>query len=761
MRNALVSSFDHDKERATSTPLSRHWRVWLPGALLLTGLVAVFTRVAWIQGRLSGEYLAALQVTTTDLEVLPAVDGRILADGVVLAADEPVQHVQMHYRWLQREPDEYWLTRQIRSRLSRSERRDESLVQAVEQEVRQQRQQMLATLARVCSTTEADLRARCDGVQERVERIISSVNRRHGIELTPLGTQLSQDQDDYPPEEIPWLFQLAGQVRKALTTPPRRQNAERIIIREEESWHTVLEDVDSRIATLIAEYPDQFPGVRIQQTSRRIYPHPNLAVHVVGARTAWRADDEAQQIPVDHPRGQGRFGLEKFYDSRISGQPGIRRVTRDRRQRVIAEEIVRQPRAGQDLHLTLDFQLQQHAEKILAEALGDLPRHLLAEGNGVAAPSPPQEQPEIIPVGGSVVVMDVRDGRLLSLASAPDFDLGLFTGGTEEQWKIVNSDTRRPFVSRFAAMAIPPGSTWKPFTALAALESGTLDPAAEFFCQGYLDRPDELRCLLFRRYGVGHGPISLRQAMTQSCNVYFFEAARTLGGNRLVDWGIRLGFGSHTGIDLPFERPGNLPGTRRLSEDDGRLRLQAIAGDANLADADLSGLAIGQSRLTVTPLQMARGLAAIANGGSLVTPHLVSAQSSSLPAPPASASPGRSGIAGIDAATLQHLQQSLEAVVQSPNGTAHRGVFLPGVRIAGKTGTAETGPGKPDHAWFAGYFPADKPQYVVVVALENGGSGGNAAGPAAREIIRFLVQKEQTTTQLSLSAGKDRGILSP
>lgn len=748
MRNSLISPLAVESQEQRSGQRSDRWQVLLPALILLPAFMIVLIRVVWIQVRLPQVYLAALQVTTTELETLPANDGRIMADGVVLAADELVQNVQLHYRWLQEYPDEDWLSRQVRSRLSRGERRDAALVQQVEAEVRQQREQMLQTLAKVCLTSRTDLQARCDGVQERVERIIRSVNLRHGMRVSEFGAALVESEEAWQPRDRSWLMRVAGLVRDALTTAPRRRGVERVIVREEESWHTILEDVDLQTAALIAEHPQRFPGVRVQQTSRRTYPHPNLAVHAVGARTDWQPAGDGVEVPIDHPRGQGRFGLEKFYDDQLSGVPGLRRIVRDRRQRIISEEVVRQPQAGLDLHITLDPGLQRHAEQLLAEVLGDAEPQLLTEVD--TASDAAADGPIDMPSGGSIVVMDVHDGRLLTLASGPEFDLRMFTEGTEEQWRNVNNDSRRPFVSRFLAMSIPPGSTWKPVTALAALESGTLSAREEFFCQGYLNRPDELRCLLFRRYGVGHGSLTLTQAMAQSCNVYFFTAAERMGERRLIEMGLRLGFGMHTGVDLPFERSGNLPGTRRVDEPVAGVHvLQPVDGENILSAGDRAGLAIGQSRLTVTPLQMARALAAIANGGMLVTPHLVSGEEQSQ-----SLHSGRITAASLQSitslqfrtASLVALQQSLEAVVQSASGTANRSVQLPGVRIAGKTGTAETGSGSADHAWFTGYFPAENPQYVVVVALEHGGSGGLTAGPIAREVVRYLMRQNTDLT---------------
>ncbi|MCA9065362.1 MAG: hypothetical protein KDA96_19975, partial [Planctomycetaceae bacterium] len=273
-----------------------------------------------------------------------------------------------------------------------------------------------------------------------------------------------------------------------------------------------------------------------------------------------------------------------------------------------------------------------------------------------------------------------------------------------------------------------------------ALETGTITPERPFFCQGFLTRPDQHRCLIYRLYGNGHQNVTLKDAIAQSCNVYFFDAAQRMGILPLAEWSERLEFGQPTGIDLPFEASGTLPPSPAPSH-------SAEAGSA-AADVERQfrsetlGWAIGQSRLTATPLQMARLMALIANGGWLVSPHVVSdegAARTAAEAPPAHAAFQRHQITGLHQETLAAIQEGLLAAVNTPGGTGYRDVRLPNLQIAGKTGTAETGSSQPDHAWFAGYAPADAPEYVVVVTLEHGGSGSHAAGPIAREVFRGLL----------------------
>jgi penicillin-binding protein 2 len=717
------------------------WRLAVPAVFVIVALACILWRTAAIQSGQSGAWLDALQATSVEEELLPARDGRILADSQVLAADEEQAAVQVHYRWLQAVPDPTWITLQVRHRLTREERRDPERVAGVKEAIERERRQLFESLAGITGTALPELLARRDQIDLRIQRIVQSVNLR--AELQKADSK-ADHADNGLPEESPGLFlEWASAVRTALTTPPKREAAERIVVREEESWQTLLDSVPDEIAARISEAPERFPGVRIIHTTRRMYPHPDTAVHLTGARTTPAGQKKGDLV---HSGRIGRFGVEKSYDSQLGGISGLRRIVRDRRQRVIRTETVREPRSGRDVLLTIDWKLQQTAEQLLAEALGDAELQLLrpqvehdSEAGAASGSARPEEQPEPpepehIPVGGAVVVMDAQSGRLAALASAPEFDLSLFSHGTTAAWEAVNSDARRPFVSRFLAMSLPPGSTWKIVTAIAAMDSRILSPHDRFECQGFLRNPDEHRCLTYRLFGHGHGPVNLQAALAQSCNTYFFDAAARMGAAPQVLWAQRLGFGSRTGIDLPFESAGQVPGSAH-AENEG-----LTDRERRRFEREALGLSIGQSRLTVTPLQLARLVAAVANGGWLVTPHVASEDGWSQQIDHAEAAPvlQRRRVEGITAEKLEAIQAGMDAAVNDPAGTAYKTVRLPHVRIAGKTGTAEAAPGKPDHAWFAGWFPAEAPEYVVVVVLEHGGSGGRAAGPIAREVVRCM-----------------------
>lgn len=687
--------------------------------------VIVFGRIVWVKANLQDRYLAALNTTSVEYEAIPARDGRILSESAnVFATDVEQYSVQIHYRWLQNPIDEAWFGRQIRQRLTREERQSAAAVDELRKSLSNERQMLWQRLCDTVGIRFADFHVKRESIQRKVGRIAESVNRRRQQK------RISEDSGDATDGAF---MKLATSIRSSLTTAPQRTQLDRIVVREEESYHEIVSDVSLDLAGLIREQSHQFPGVRVVAGTRRTYPLESVASHVVGARTPAANDELPTTAAQDGSwaRRIGRFGVERSYDHQLRSVPGLRRIVRNRRMELVESEIERAPVPGRDVLLTLNVELQRYAEQLLDEALLDRPRKLLSAFEDDESKA---STPQPVPVGGSIVVMEAATGRVLTAASAPGFGLSLFAGASTADWNVANEDQRHPFLSRITAMALPPGSVVKPLTAVAAIESGGLNPDAPFSCQGYLRQPDSHRCLIFRMYGQGHSEITLPRAISQSCNVYFFSAAEQMGFGPLRQWCDLFGLGRPTGVDLPFEKSGNLPGT--------------VVGASGLERSyrnEALGLAIGQSSLTATPLQVVRIMAAIANGGWLVTPHVVSPDGIAHTTTEIDDRPrdlSRRRLTGVSDDTLQRVREGLRAVVQEPYGTGYKSIRLDGVAIAGKTGTAETGGNKPDHAWFAGYVPADRPEYAFVVVLEHGGSGSRAAGPVARELVRKMLDLE-------------------
>jgi len=701
----------------------RRIRICLAGFLGL--LAMVFGRVVqleWTQGA-AFRYQAGRPIEVR--HGVPGVRGRILArDGTVLARDEEKPALAVHYRWLQEPPDPRWLRLTARSRLSRRERTDPDRVAAEEARLHAERAEVMRGLARLAGLSADEWQRRSQRIQARVERISDSVNRRR---FAAGNVERARDGRGEPPRPPTWLGRLGSCVldflRASMDEPPAR----RMIVAEELDYHVVAEDVPLAVVAEIQSRPDRYPCVQIVHRARRAYPQGRLAAHVLGYVGAVPSR-EAGGRDLHHPDDRvGRTGIELQYDRLLRGTRGEAVEWTDRSGRILTSYRQREPGIGRDVVLTLDTQLQRAAEELVESA-----RHrraaLQAEGE---------------PAGAAIVVMDVRNGAILAAASAPAYDPNVFAGGEASEIEPLMHDPAHPLFDRVLQMAIPPGSVFKTVSAMALLEASAVAPTEPFFCRGYLHHPDRWRCAIFTRHASGHGEVNLADALAQSCNVYFFHHAGRMGPEPLVRWASRFGIGRTTGVDLPYESSGTLPMPSTIVE---------IEGHPWRA-ADTQALAIGQGSLRVTPLQVARMMAAVANGGRLVTPHLACALG--LPELPADATaadgtepaePAEPGddplrvapavaIPDLDAGTLAAVREGLERVVSDPSGTAYATVALDSVAIAGKTGTAETGPGRAEHAWFAGYAPAHRPQVAFVVVVEHGGDAASGAGPIARRLV--------------------------
>jgi penicillin-binding protein 2 len=462
--------------------------------------------------------------------------------------------------------------------------------------------------------------------------------------------------------------------------------------------HPLVYDIDLQAVGAISSRPEDFPGLTIRPTSKREYAQGAVAPHVLGRLGEVTREDLADGGVNDNlPPGDlkrylpgdwtGRGGVEGACEDILRGSRGVylKGVEGD-----FLEDI--QPVPGQDVHLTLDIALQADVEALL-----DHP----PAGVGQAH------------VRGAAVIIDCRTGEVLTLASAPRFDARTF----QADFNRLKDDEDSPLFNRAVHGQYPMGSIFKPITALAAMhEVPTFTPQTTFNCQGVLDprHPNRFRCDVFVARGQAHGPLQFREAMKQSCNIYFYHVAEMLGlvpggGNspalavsRLQNWAQRFGLGQRTGIGLGGEPNGSVSATDPLN------------------------LSIGQGALQVTPLQVAQLYGLIATNGRMPPLRLIRERPASEPRPDLGLNPGYMSV----------LKDSLTAVVNEEHGTAYSTVYLRDIRIAGKTGTAQSGRPDEPHAWFAGYAPADNPRIAFAIIVEYGGHGGTAAGPIARELVR-------------------------
>ncbi|MBI2826774.1 MAG: hypothetical protein HYX69_19040 [Planctomycetia bacterium] len=704
-------------EASISADSGRRMRHLAIGFMALAGLV--FARIVAIECSQGAAFRAVAARPLEKSHVVPGIRGRILSsDGTVLAFDERVSSLAVHYRYLQGPASARWLRNQARARVPRDTSNRRASLAAEEQWLRAYCDELLVDLGRLCGRPVADLREQSERIQSRVHAISVAVNRARS-------SRSAGDDNERPPATalrraravLPsWLFAAEGD-----------RPSPSIVVAEELDYHVLVDEVPLEVVAEIESRPERYPGVRIVEQSRRRYPEGTLAANVLGHLGASeqhdaagrKADAAARAKGTNRPvrqatRPVGRLGAELEHEAALRGIDGQSVDLTDHGGRMLRTVQVAEPAMGQDVVLSLDARLQRVAEGLLDRAVA---RHAAQDGG--------QDGPGR---SGAIVVMDVRNGAILAAASAPRFNPNTFAVANADSIELVLADRSHPLFDRVTKMAIPPGSVFKIVTALALLADADFAPRETLDCQGYLREPDRQRCQIFRRYGVGHGATDLADAIVQSCNVYFFHHAGRLGPERLVDWGLRLGFGRTTGIDLPNEAIGFLPNPANPGG----------PADHKWGVADTQALAIGQSTLVATPLQVARLLAVVANGGYLVTPHVTADGHVASDAPVGGTSTGAlpgaargTPVEGLTRRQLDALRDALRRVVADDRGTAHAALAGCGVAIAGKTGTAETGGQTSDHAWFAAYAPADAPRVALVVALAHGGSADRATMIAA------------------------------
>jgi penicillin-binding protein 2 len=416
---------------------------------------------------------------------------------------------------------------------------------------------------------------------------------------------------------------------------------------------------------------------------RRIYPAGALAANITGYVGEISEGELRDSLPGEYVGGDlvGKGGIERFYEESLRGVAGEEAIEVNARGRKVRTIDMRPSEKGQDVHLTLDMGAQKRAMELLSD------------------------------YKGAVVVMDVKTGSVLVSASSPTYDNNpLAWGVSAKEWLEITEDKNKPMLDRAISGVYPPASTFKPLVALAALEENVITPGTTFFCSGALKLPSRtFRC--WRR--SGHGNVNLLGALQNSCDVYFYQVGMKLGIDRLLKWAKKFGLGVPTGIDLPGEGSGNTagPGWKKERFKEGWYQVDTI------------NYSIGQGFLLLTPIQIARLYAAIANGGQLVTPHFV-AENFRKPTS-----------IGVTPDKLAVVQKGLDYVVSRGTGS-RAGRF--GVAVAGKTGTAQNSHGL-DHAVFAGYAPADNPQYVAVAMVEAGEHGSSVASPIVGEILAHIL----------------------
>jgi penicillin-binding protein 2 len=454
------------------------------------------------------------------------------------------------------------------------------------------------------------------------------------------------------------------------------------------------------------------PGVDLEVQPTRTYPYMNVAAHVLGylRPDTVRSDEDDFQFSYPLPSFVGRSGLESEFDDELRGKAGVKSILVNNVGYRQKEEIWAPAQPGENIFLTLDLIVQKAADQAL-HSLGT---------NGRAA----------------AVVMDVRDGDILATSSYPSYDPNLFMDSvSSEEWAQLNDPKLLPQLNRAFTGTYPPGSVFKIIDSLAALESG-LDPEAIFHSEGQYQLGRRSRPI---RDTAEAGDYNFRRAFAKSSNSYFIDEGLKLGEEKLIEMGRLFHLGELTGVLTNQEQRGYFPivGSNPRKRDGSRWQ-----------EGDTANLAIGQGEIAITPVQVAAMTAAVANRGTLFKPRLVSKIVPQESAENSTIQEFPKGIVReqikISPRTWNILQEAMLADVDDPEGSG-RNARLPGMRICGKTGTAQLKiNGRIDHiTWFASYAPYGSPRYAVVVMVESGISGGVSCAPIAREIYRALLSQEQ------------------
>ena len=460
--------------------------------------------------------------------------------------------------------------------------------------------------------------------------------------------------------------------------------------------------------TKVEERKLELPGVVVEVEPERVYPTSTFAAHLLGyVREV--SDDQMKQGRYRRGDMIGQSGLERLLDEYLRGRDGGERIEVDALGRPVQVMRREEPDPGAQVITTVDRRIQEAAERAMVGR------------------------------SGAVIVMDPRNGDVLAMTSSPAFELDRLTGNLDkEEWLKVIRDPLTPLMNRALQSQYAPGSVFKVVVAAAGLQEGTLTPMDRTYCNGEF----HLGNWTFKDWKEGgHGHVDTRTALIHSCNIFFYQAGLKVGPAAIARYAEAFGLGSPSGIDLGGEKAGLVPFL------DGRRRIDGRKWQAG----DTVNMSIGQGQVLVTPMQVARMMSAVANGGVLWRPRLVQRVERVDGSLAYSSSSKMTGRVDLSPIVWAFLRQALSGVVnEGGTGGAAR---IPGVEVAGKTGTAQSvsksdsAKGQ-DHAWFASFAPAQDPEVIVVVLVERGGKGGQVAAPIARQIYQAIFLEKVAMIQI-------------
>jgi len=496
---------------------------------------------------------------------------------------------------------------------------------------------------------------------------------------------LSREELPQDPQTLSQLGNLVGldpqEIKERLNSSSINP-FEPVKLKENVSWEEVARVEAGRI---------DFPGLQIDVEASREYLYGSVGSHLIGYLGRLNSEQAKNPDYEDMPRRAftGQWGVEKLYDKVLRGIAGEKLIEVDAIGRKIGVLGERDAIKGNDIKLAIDIELQRNAEEALKNKTG------------------------------AVVAIEPDTGDILVLASTPSFDPNLFTGGIDyKDWERFINDPRKPLINRALQSQYPPGSTFKIITAIAGLEEGVITDATETVCRGEILLGNRIFSCWKEE---GHGVTAFKKAIVESCDVFFYEAGRKLGIDRIAKYALMFGLGEPTGINLSDEKSGVVPSTQWKYKN---MHQQWFLGET-------FNTAIGQGYVSATPIQMARFIASVVNGGKIYKLNLLKT---------IDAKPRVIKEVKLRPETFEKIKDALAGVVAETDGTGNMARSNL-ISIGGKTGTSQVvgknkhGAKYRDHAWFVAFAPVENPGIAMAVFVEHGGHGGTTAAPIAKAVI--------------------------
>ena len=508
---------------------------------------------------------------------------------------------------------------------------------------------------------------------------------------------------------------------------------------------TIATNVNEEVVAQISERNSDFPGVSISTNAARTYLTGSLAAHVIGYTGKIKEEEyNANKDTYSIDDIIGKTGIEYIFEKYLKGKDGQKQVEMSVDGTITGESVSENAIAGSDVVLTIDSNLQQVTENALENCINKI------RSGGFSQTYDAQ--------GGTAVVMNVNTGEVLATASYPTFEPQWFVGGiSQENWAYLRDDTRHPQLNKATQSTYEPGSTFKMVTAIAGLETGAITTKERINDTGvYRKYNSEWKCWYYTSYHRGHGYQNVTQALQHSCNYFFYETGDRMGIDNLAKYALHFGLGKKTGIELPNEKEGAVASRETYAK---------LRNNGRIGPGDVLNAAIGQGDNNFTPMQIAKYISSIANGGTVVKPTIVksilNSDSSEVSKEEIENYTNEKvgyqntddGIT-ISPESITVAKEGMRMAASEAGGTAYNIFKGFNQEVAGKTGSAEAGKDKNGNdlvnAWFVCFAPYEKPEVAVVVMIENGGHG-NYAAEVARDVLTQYFGMNQSTEAINES----------